>query len=270
MFKKRKKDKEIDAMVKDVYSKTPQEEQVQFLKDSGLTADKTAAIVKVAAGNKKAGENVKFSTDDVDLVIKQGLTETKGAMQGLNEILHFTVDSFADALAEDSFELISILSLMSINKTDFQEYCINYYNYMFDFLNKPVNSSDIEDYLKNKGLGNVYVSNGAVFICSDEEWKRIDRIVDSTSKGLKALYQHFAIEGLNIDLMEISLKLYQTVVSLISSVCENYPGQLQTNFIVVLNNWLLSVCNFIPESLLSEEFVLNLKRVNTEMHRYDN
>lgn len=266
LFKNRKKNKEIDAMVKDVYSTIPQEEQIQFLKDSGLTADKTAAVLKYASGTKNAGQNTKFTTNDVDLVLKQGLIETKGAICELNEFIHFSEGSFAEALAEDVYELISILSLMSINQTDFQDYSIQYYNFMFD---KSVNSIDIEDYLRHNGLGNIYVSNSAEFICSEDEWKRIECIVDRTPKGLKALYQHFVVEGSNVDSMEIALKLYQAVISMMASVCENYRGDLQTNFIVVLNNWLLSVTDFVPESLLSKEFVLNLKRINTEMHRYD-
>lgn len=265
-FKNRKKNKEIDTMVKEVYTTIPQEEQIQLFKDSGLSAEKTAAIVKVASGAKNAGKNVNFTRNDIDLVLKRALTEIKGPIQELNGFLHFSEGAFSDLLAEDAFELISMLSLMSIQQTDFQVYCIQYYNFVFD---KSVDSDDIKGYLRLNGLGNVYVSNRTEFICSDDEWKRIENIADRTPKGLKSLHKYFAVEGFNIDYMEITLKLYQTVISMMSSVCENYPGDLQTNFIVMLNNWLLSVAEFIPESLLSKDFVLNLKRINTEMHKYD-
>lgn len=272
MFKKRKKDKEIDAKIKEIFSEIPLESQIQLLKDSGLSAEKTAAAVKYAADSKTTGKNghYNFTTNDLDLVNKQALTSVKAMIYELNEMVHFTEGSFADALAEDAFELISLLSLMSMDKTDFQNYSVEYYNYLFDFLNKPVDSFAVENYLRSIGLGNIYVSNKKMFVCTGDQWKIIDSVVSSTPKGLNALYRQLILAETNVDLMKSFLAAYQMVISLIGTRCLGvYEGKLQRNFIVLLNNWLFSVSSFIPERFLTKEFILTLQQINNQMHQHD-
>lgn len=116
-------------------------------------------------------------------------------------------------------------------------------------------------------MDNIFVERDGAVCFSPSAPEKLDQFCRKIPYGLSLILSNYRKKDNYQKLYTTLASVYQCTLMTFGMLCEHYEN-LYKNFYVQLNNNLLFIYEIIPDEIVTKDFALYLKYVNTQMHKF--